>query len=120
MMTNGRSEKKEMVILVNYYRYRAENLNERILSEDYYIVLDTETGDLEDHWECWRDMVMRPGAMSGGKKSITYEEMYQKIRANQPENAELFLQLTRENYREWLEEHRDIIYRAYTVDKESE
>ena len=104
--------KKEIVCLTNYYSYKASNLNERIIMEDRYIVLDTETGGLSDEHELWRDVVIRPGAMASRKEPISYDRMYELLDEYQVENADIFKQLTLENYREWLEQHRDIIFNS--------
>lgn len=85
-----------------------DGFDSRSFCTSIYFDIDTQTGELTRTNIVDRDIVLHPGSRSTDKKPVTYEELYRALKYYHAENLEILMQLTRENYREWLDKYWEI------------
>ena len=74
-----------------------------------YYDIDPTTGELTKTYINDSDMFLRPGSRSVEKTTISYESFYRAVSFYDAEHQTLLRQITPENFREWLDEHWEIL-----------
>lgn len=103
---NSKARKKELLSrrTVTVFQHR-DGFDSSSFCTSVYFDIDTQTGELTKTNVIDRDIFLRPGSQSLDKKPVTYEDFYRSLKNYHAENLNILMQLTRENYREWLDEY---------------